>query len=93
LATGCITPRRGADRRRRAEQHQQPEPRRRRSHFKRGVVPNRLDLLSEFDVAYKQSYGLRVSAAAWYDTVYNRSNDQDASARANQSSVAQGRTR
>ncbi|WP_353090554.1 DUF1302 domain-containing protein [Methylibium sp.] len=56
--------------------------------FRRGVVSNRIDLLSEFDLAYRKNYGLRVSGAAWYDTVYNRRNDNDAPARANQSSVA-----
>lgn len=42
--------------------------------FKKGVISNRLDLLSEADVTYR-GIGARVSAAAWYDTVYNRSND------------------
>jgi hypothetical protein len=40
-----------------------------------GLINNRLDLLSEFDLAYK-SVGLRLSGAAWYDSVYTRgSND------------------
>ena len=34
---------------------------------KRGIVSKRLDLLSEFDAVYKKEYGLRISAAAWYD--------------------------
>ena len=34
------------------------------------VVANRLDLLTEFDLVYKQKYGFRVSAAAWYDNAY-----------------------
>src|SRR5512142_492816 len=34
------------------------------------IVTNRLDLLSEFDLIYKRSYGFRVSAAAWYDNAY-----------------------
>lgn len=42
--------------------------------FRKGVISNRLDLLSEVDLAYR-GFGARVSAAAWYDTVYNRSND------------------
>jgi hypothetical protein len=46
--------------------------------FKKGVVSNRLDLLTEFDVAGKQ-WGLRVSHAAWYDTHYLRHNDNDGS--------------
>jgi len=40
--------------------------------FDRGnLVTNRLDLLSEFDLRYQQNYGLRVSAAAWYDDAYD----------------------
>ncbi|WP_233151837.1 DUF1302 domain-containing protein [Pelomonas sp. KK5] len=38
---------------------------------RRGLVSNRLDLLSDLDVIYQGSYGLRVSGAAWYDEVYN----------------------
>jgi hypothetical protein len=44
--------------------------------FSRGLVSNRVDWLSEFDAGTKNA-GVRVSAAAWYDTVYNRSNDND----------------
>ena len=54
--------------------------------FGRGLISNRLDLLSEMDVSY-QGFGARVSAAAWYDTVYNRSNDNDAPFTANSTSV------
>lgn len=43
--------------------------------FNRGIVSNRIDVLSEFDVTYQRKFGARVSAAAWYDTVYNTSND------------------
>ncbi|MBS1191416.1 MAG: hypothetical protein H6R10_3208 [Rhodocyclaceae bacterium] len=44
--------------------------------FKKGaMISNRLDLLSEFDLRYKDAYGFRVSGAAWYDDVYHRSND------------------
>lgn len=40
--------------------------------FDRGdMVTNRIDILSEFDVIYKQFYGFRVSAAGWYDAAYN----------------------
>jgi len=38
--------------------------------FKNGIVTSRLDLLSEFDVSYKKSYGFRVSGAGWYDPAY-----------------------
>jgi hypothetical protein len=43
--------------------------------FDKGLISNRLDLLSEFDLRYKGQYGLRLSGAAWYDDVYNKSND------------------
>lgn len=43
--------------------------------FNKGVVSNRIDLLSELDAVYRGNLGLRVSVAGWYDTVYNRSND------------------
>lgn len=42
--------------------------------FAKGLVSNRLDLLSEFDLVYQKRHGFRISGAAWYDTVYNRSN-------------------
>ena len=54
--------------------------------FGRGLISNRLDLLSELDVAWKNKFGGRVSAAAWYDSVYNRNNDNDAPDRVNQTS-------
>ncbi|NQD91664.1 DUF1302 family protein, partial [Pseudomonas sp. CrR25] len=44
------------------------------NNFDRGLVSNRLDVLSEFDLSTK-NYGLRVSGAAWYDDVYNRNTD------------------
>ncbi|MEI8168645.1 MAG: DUF1302 domain-containing protein [Rhodoferax sp.] len=44
--------------------------------FKKGaMISNRLDWLSEFDLRYKNAYGLRISGAAWYDDVYSHSND------------------
>ncbi|MBI3368430.1 MAG: DUF1302 domain-containing protein [Burkholderiales bacterium] len=48
--------------------------------FKRGLISNRLDLFSELD-AQIGNFGARVSAAAWYDTAYNRSNDNPGFAR------------
>lgn len=39
----------------------------------RGLTSNRVDLLSELEGNYRQ-FGLRVSGAAWYDSVYSRSN-------------------
>lgn len=38
--------------------------------FDRGTVSSRVDLLSEFDLVYRKTAGLRVSAAAWYDAAY-----------------------
>jgi hypothetical protein len=54
--------------------------------FSRGMISNRVDLLSEMDVIYK-GFGARVSAAAWYDTVYNESNNNDSPGTANAYSV------
>lgn len=54
--------------------------------FAKGIISNRFDLLSEFDLTYKD-VGLRLSGAAWYDTVYNKSNDNDSPLTANQASV------
>ncbi len=39
--------------------------------FGRGVVGNRLDILSEFDVSYKKKYGIRFSGTGWYDQAYH----------------------
>ena len=42
--------------------------------FKRGdVVTNRVDGLGELDVNYKGKFGVRVTAAAWYDHAYRDS--------------------
>ena len=38
--------------------------------FSKGCVTNRLDILSEFDIQYKKAYGVRLSAAGWYDQRY-----------------------
>lgn len=50
--------------------------------FNTGLISNRFDLLSELDVGYK-NMGLRVSGAAWYDAVYNRSNNNNSPATVN----------
>lgn len=55
--------------------------------FGKGLISNRYDLLSEFDVQ-KDGFGVRLSAAAWYDTVYNQTNDHNSSISSNRSSVA-----
>jgi len=41
----------------------------------KGLVSKRVDLLSEFDAVYRKDYGLRVSAAAWYDAAYRGRTD------------------
>jgi hypothetical protein len=41
------------------------------SKFDRGdLVTNRVDLMSEFELAYQQYHGFRISGAAWYDQAY-----------------------
>ncbi|HZX18499.1 MAG TPA: DUF1302 domain-containing protein [Pseudomonas sp.] len=55
--------------------------------FDKGLISNRLDILSELDVGYRD-FGARVSAAGWYDTVYQDDNANDNPARSNQRSVA-----
>jgi len=42
--------------------------------FDKGIVSNRLDILSELDLVYKSRYGFRISAAGWYDNAYEDSN-------------------
>jgi hypothetical protein len=42
----------------------------------RGLISNRLDLLSEVEGSFG-AVGARVSGAAWYDTVYNRGNQNN----------------
>ncbi|SFV11529.1 DUF1302 domain-containing protein [Pseudoduganella namucuonensis] len=58
--------------------------------FNKGLISNRVDLLSEIDLSHKDS-GLRISGAAWYDAVYNRANDHDSPSTASQSSVPYNR--
>ncbi|MFA5119654.1 DUF1302 domain-containing protein [Zavarzinia sp.] len=43
--------------------------------FDRGLISNRVDVLSEFGLSWRKAIGFRVSAAAWYDDVYNHHND------------------
>jgi hypothetical protein len=42
--------------------------------FSSGLVSNRLDLFTEMDLS-RENYGLRLSAAAWYDDIYNQNTD------------------
>lgn len=46
------------------------------NNFNHGVVSNRLDLLSELDLSMS-NFGGRISAAAWYDEVYNKDTDNN----------------
>lgn len=48
--------------------------------FDRGsIVSNRLDLLTEFDVVWRDTLGFRISAAGWYDHAYSGSSDYPSS--------------
>lgn len=38
--------------------------------FDKGIVSNRLDILSEIDLVYKRLYGIRLSGAGWWDPRY-----------------------
>lgn len=40
-----------------------------------GLVSTRLDLLTEFDLTWKEIIGFRISAAGWYDPQYRDSNN------------------
>jgi hypothetical protein len=59
--------------------------------FSKGLISNRLDILSEFDLSFKEKYGLRISGAGWYDRVYNRNNDNDSPLTVNHSSTPYNR--
>ncbi|MBP6900136.1 MAG: DUF1302 domain-containing protein [Burkholderiaceae bacterium] len=48
------------------------------NNFGRGLVSNRLDLLSELDASFG-NFGARLSGAAWYDAVYNGGTDNTSS--------------
>jgi hypothetical protein len=41
-----------------------------RNFDKGSLVTSRLDLLPEFDLVWQRKYGLRLSAASWYDHAY-----------------------
>lgn len=40
-----------------------------------GWVSKRIDLLSEFDAVYRKDFGMRISAAGWYDQAYDGNTD------------------
>jgi hypothetical protein len=52
--------------------------------FRRGLVSNRADLLSELDLTYG-NVGARLSGAAWYDRMYRKGNRNDSPLTANTS--------
>ncbi|MBF0551345.1 MAG: DUF1302 family protein [Deltaproteobacteria bacterium] len=55
--------------------------------FNPGFISSRFDLLSEFDLKYK-NYGIRLSGAGWYDPVYyHANNDNNSASTANAYSV------
>ena len=43
--------------------------------FNKGLISSRIDWFSELDVVYQRTWGARVSAAAYDDGVYNKTND------------------
>ena len=54
--------------------------------FGKGLISNRADLLSEFDVKFK-GFGARIAGTGWYDALYNRGNDNASPFTANAWSV------
>ncbi len=40
--------------------------------FNKGTVMNRVDWLPELDLVFQKNFGLRVSAAGWYDQAYSQ---------------------
>lgn len=48
-----------------------------RNFDKHSIITNRVDVLSESDIVYKNRYGARLSAALWYDAAYAGSLDND----------------
>lgn len=58
------------------------------NNFDKGMVSNRLDLLTELDFSYKDTYGARISAASWYDDVYHQKTDNTTGKTNNANGVA-----
>lgn len=50
--------------------------------FRHGLASSRVDLLSELDLTYR-NFGARLSGAAWYDSLYRRSNRNNSPQTAN----------
>ena len=51
--------------------------------FNVGLVSSRIDLLTEADAVYKKDFGVRLSAAGWYDPIYRSSLDNTSLATSN----------
>lgn len=49
-----------------------------RNFERNSLVANRLDLLSEFDLSFRERYGFRVSGTAWYDHAYRSLDNRNA---------------
>ncbi len=58
--------------------------------FGKGLIQNRLDLLSEFDASYN-NFGARISGTAWYDTAYTGNTDNHSPLTYNAISVSNDR--
>jgi uncharacterized protein DUF1302 len=58
--------------------------------FAPGLISNRLDLLSEFDLS-RGPFGIEASGAFWYDTVYHQTNSNDSPATFNPFTVPHDR--
>jgi hypothetical protein len=58
--------------------------------FDPGLITNRLDALSQFELT-DGDFGLRISVAGWYDSVYRQRNDNDSPATFNPFSVPHDR--
>ena len=55
--------------------------------FDNGLISNRLDVLTSFDLSFKRKYGLRVSGQGWYDSVYHDDTDNPGNLGINQVST------
>lgn len=55
--------------------------------FKKGFTSQRFDLTSELDIT-KGNFGARISGAAWYDDIYQRTNDNSSGITHNTSAAA-----
>jgi hypothetical protein len=56
--------------------------------FDKGLIANRFSLFSELDMVYRRDFGIRLSGSAWYDSVYNNTNDNNSPYTVNSASVA-----